>query len=56
MDLLLDDPEIIVEMDDQIEGFSKVIPVRMNKDGNVSKGSSKVIDPENMKLAPILCT
>ena len=48
--LLIDNSEIIVEMDDQIEGFSKVIPVRMNKDGNVSKGSSKVVDPENMKL------
>ena len=43
-------------MDDQIEGFSKVIPVRMNKDGNVSKGSSKVVDPEQYETSPILCT
>ncbi|MEK4484853.1 helicase-exonuclease AddAB subunit AddB [Psychrobacillus sp. FSL H8-0484] len=48
--LLLDDPEVIMEMDEQIEGFSKVIPVRMNKDGNLSKASSKVVEPEQMKL------
>ena len=48
--LLLDEPEVIMEMDEQIEGFSKVIPVRMNKDGNLSKSSSKVVDKENMKL------
>ena len=48
--------KLLVEMDDQIEGFSKVIPVRMNKDGNVSKSSSKVIEPENMKLTPVLCS
>ena len=48
--LLLDDPEVIMEMDEQIEGFSKVIPVRMNKDGNLSKSSSKVVDPEQMRL------
>ncbi|MFF2752219.1 helicase-exonuclease AddAB subunit AddB [Psychrobacillus sp. NPDC058041] len=48
--LLLDEPEVIMEMDEQIEGFSKVIPVRMNKDGNLSKSSSKVVDKENMNL------
>jgi ATP-dependent helicase/nuclease subunit B len=48
--LLLDDPEVIMEMDDQISGFSKVIPVRMNKDGNLSKSSSKVVEPEQMRL------
>ena len=48
--LLLDDPEVIMEMDEQIEGFSKIIPVRMNKDGNLSKSSSKVVEPEQMKL------
>ena len=48
--LLLDDPEVIMEMDEQISGFSKVIPVRMNKDGNLSKSSSKVVEPEQMKL------
>lgn len=48
--LLLDDPEVIMEMDEQIEGFSKVIPVRMNKDGNLSKSSSKVVEPEQMNL------
>lgn len=48
--LLLDEPEVIMEMDEQIEGFSKVIPVRMNKDGNLSKSSSKVVDQGDMKL------
>ncbi|WP_342578205.1 helicase-exonuclease AddAB subunit AddB [Psychrobacillus sp. FSL K6-2843] len=48
--LLLDDPEVVMEMDEQIDGFSKVIPVRMNKDGNLSKSSSKVVEPEQMKL------
>lgn len=48
--LLLDDPEVIMEMDEQISGFSKVIPVRMNKDGNLSKSSSKVVEPEQMRL------
>ncbi|GGA18209.1 helicase-exonuclease AddAB subunit AddB [Psychrobacillus lasiicapitis] len=48
--LLLDDPEVIMEMDEQIEGFSKIIPVRMNKDGNLSKSASKVVEPEQMKL------
>ena len=48
--LLIDEPEVIQEMDEQINGFSKIIPVRMNKDGNVSKSSSKVVEPENMKL------
>lgn len=48
--LLVDEPEVIMEMDEQIEGFSKVVPVRMNKDGNLSKSSSKVVDQENMKL------
>ena len=50
MVFLLDDPEVIMEMDDQISGFSKVIPVRMNKDGNLSKSSSKVVEPEQMRL------
>ncbi|MER2260630.1 MAG: helicase-exonuclease AddAB subunit AddB [Psychrobacillus sp.] len=48
--LLLDDPEVITEMDEQIDGFSKVIPVRMNKDGSLSKSSSKVVEPNQMKL------
>ncbi|TQR20244.1 helicase-exonuclease AddAB subunit AddB [Psychrobacillus vulpis] len=48
--LLLDEPEVIMEMDEHIEGFSKVIPVRMNKDGNLSKSSSKVVDQEDMRL------
>lgn len=48
--LLLDDPDVITEMDEQIEGFSKIIPVRMNKDGSLSKSSSKVVEPTQMKL------
>ena len=48
--LLIDESEVLLEMDEQINGFSKIIPVRMNKDGNVSKSSSKVVEPENMKL------
>lgn len=48
--LLIDDSEVIMEMDEQMDGFSKVIPVRINKDGNLSKSSSKVVDTENMKL------
>ncbi len=48
--LLLDDPEVVMEMDQEIEGFSKVLPVRMNKDGQLSKSSSKVVEPEQMRL------
>ncbi len=48
--LLIDNAEVITEMDEQIDGFSKVIPVRMNKDGNLSKSSSKVVDQKNMQL------
>lgn len=46
--LLIDNPQVLSEMDTEIEGYSKVIPARINKDGSISKGSSKVISSEDM--------
>lgn len=37
--LLLADPEVVKEMDREIDGASLIIPARINKDGNLGKSS-----------------
>ncbi len=37
--LLIADPEVVKEMDREIEGASLIIPARINKDGNLGKSS-----------------
>ncbi|WP_075617287.1 helicase-exonuclease AddAB subunit AddB [Paenisporosarcina indica] len=46
--LLIDDTDVLSEMDTHIQGFSKVIPVRINVNGSLSKASSKVVSPQDM--------
>lgn len=47
--LVVEDPEVIYAMDEEIEGFSNVIPVRMNKKGEISKSQSKTVNKEDME-------
>lgn len=47
--LVVEDPEIIQAMDSGIDGYSNVIPVRINKNGSVSKGSSKTVGKDDME-------
>ncbi|PRR78308.1 ATP-dependent helicase/deoxyribonuclease subunit B [Clostridium liquoris] len=44
--LLLADSEIIKAMDKDIKGFSDILPVRMNNDNSLSKGSSVATNEE----------
>lgn len=44
--LLLADPEIIKAMDNSINGYSDILPVRMNKDNSLSKSSSVATNEE----------
>lgn len=44
--LLLADPEIIKAMDKDINGYSDILPVRMNKDNSLSKSSSVATNEE----------
>lgn len=46
--LLIDDTDVLSEMDTEIHGASKVIPVRINVNGSISKSSSKVVSPQDM--------
>ncbi len=47
--LVVEDPEIIQAMDSGIDGYSNIIPVRLNKNGSVSKGSSKTVEKDDME-------
>ncbi len=47
--LVVEDPEVIEAMDNQIDGYSNVIPVRLNKDGAVSASQSKTVSKEDMQ-------
>ena len=47
--LVVEDPDVIQAMDDRIDGYSNVIPVRLNKNGSVSKGSSKTVEKDDME-------
>ncbi|MGH2317245.1 helicase-exonuclease AddAB subunit AddB [Planococcus sp. SE5232] len=46
--LVVEDPEVIQAMDDGIDGYSNVIPVRLNKSGEVSASQSKTVAKEDM--------
>lgn len=47
--LVVEDPEVIEAMDNQIDGYSNVIPVRLNKSGAVSASQSKTVMKEDMQ-------
>ncbi|ALS78048.1 helicase-exonuclease AddAB subunit AddB [Planococcus kocurii] len=47
--LVVEDPEVIQAMDDGIDGYSNVIPVRLNKSGAVSASQSKTVMKEDMQ-------
>jgi len=48
--LLLDDPDIIREMDNEIEKGSNIIPATIKKDGTLSKSQSSVATLEQFQL------
>ncbi|TWT27959.1 helicase-exonuclease AddAB subunit AddB [Planomicrobium sp. CPCC 101110] len=48
--LVVEDPAVIYAMDEEIEGFSNIIPVRMNKKGEISKSQSKTVMKEDMEM------
>jgi helicase-exonuclease AddAB, AddB subunit len=48
--LLLDDPDIIREMDNEIEKSSDIIPATIKKDGTLSKSQSSVATLEQFQL------
>ena len=47
--LVVEDPEVIQAMDEGIDGYSNVIPVRLNKSGTVSASQSKTVVKEDMQ-------
>ncbi|WP_416145050.1 hypothetical protein [Planococcus koreensis] len=47
--LLVEDPEVIEAMDSGIDGYSNVIPVRLNKSGEISTSQSKTVVKEDMQ-------
>lgn len=47
--LLVEDPEVIEAMDSGIDGYSNVIPVRLNKNGDISKSQSKTVMKEDLQ-------
>ncbi|MBQ4515537.1 MAG: helicase-exonuclease AddAB subunit AddB, partial [Clostridia bacterium] len=47
--LVLSDTDVIKAMDSGISGFSKIIPVRINKDGNIIESSSKCASLSQME-------
>lgn len=48
--LLLDDPDIIREMDNEMEKGSDIIPATIKKDGTLSKSQSSIATLEQFKL------
>ncbi len=47
--LVVEDSEVIEAMDNQIDGYSNVIPVRLNKSGTISHAQSKTVAKEDMQ-------
>ena len=47
--LVLSDADVIRAMDKNFTGYSKIIPVRLNKDGEVLQSSSKSVTMEQME-------
>ncbi|WP_033540930.1 helicase-exonuclease AddAB subunit AddB [Planococcus sp. CAU13] len=48
--LVVEDEEVIRAMDNEIDGYSNVIPVRMNKNGSISKSQSRTVTKEDMNI------
>ncbi|AQQ53931.1 helicase-exonuclease AddAB subunit AddB [Planococcus lenghuensis] len=48
--LIVEDPEVIRTMDGKAEGHSKIIPVYLKKDGQVSPSQSKTVELEDMQM------
>lgn len=46
---VIDNPDVVLEMDRNLEGSSESLPVRMNKNGTFSK-TSKVLNPDSIGL------
>ncbi|MET3575642.1 helicase-exonuclease AddAB subunit AddB [Bhargavaea ullalensis] len=46
---VIDNPDVVLEMDRNLEGSSESLPVRMNKNGTFSK-TSKVLNPASIEL------
>ena len=47
--LVVEDPDLVRAMDEGIEGYSNIIPVRMNKKGEISKSQSKTVQKDDME-------
>ena len=48
--LVVEDEEVIRAMDSEIDGYSNIIPVRMNKDGSISKSQSRTVSKDDMEI------
>lgn len=48
--LVVEDEEVIKAMDSEIDGFSNIIPVRMNKNGSISKSQSRTVTKDEMNI------
>ncbi|WKA49980.1 helicase-exonuclease AddAB subunit AddB [Planococcus liqunii] len=48
--LIVEDPEVVRAMDSDIEGYSNVIPVRMNKKGEISTSQSRTVQKGDMEM------
>lgn len=48
--LVVEDEEVIHAMDSEIDGYSNIIPVRMNKNGSISKSQSRTVSKEDMNI------
>lgn len=48
--LVVEDEEVIKAMDNEIDGYSNIIPVRMNKNGSISKSQSRTVSKDDMNV------
>lgn len=48
--LVVEDEEVINAMDSEIDGYSNIIPVRMNKNGSLSKSQSRTVSKDDMNI------
>ncbi|MCM3610582.1 helicase-exonuclease AddAB subunit AddB [Planococcus sp. MERTA32b] len=48
--LVVEDEEVIKAMDNEIDGYSNIIPVRMNKNGSISKSQSRTVSKDDMEV------
>ncbi|RNF38146.1 helicase-exonuclease AddAB subunit AddB [Planococcus salinus] len=47
--LVVEDPDLVYAMDEEIDGYSNIIPVRMNKKGEISRSQSKTVQKDDME-------